>query len=102
MLGMGKPWRAVPFFWTRQYDVSLHYVGHASRWDEVLVEGDVGGRDFIARYYLEGVHLASAAVGRDREMLEEELRFERRIAEAQSGEPPAREPAAAAGIECPA
>jgi NADPH-dependent 2,4-dienoyl-CoA reductase/sulfur reductase-like enzyme/nitrite reductase/ring-hydroxylating ferredoxin subunit len=100
MLGIGKPYRAVPFFWTRQYDVSVQYVGRAAHWDEVVVDGDVSGRDFIARYYDDGAHRASAAVGRDREMLEEELRFERKIAEAQSGVSRAREPAAAAGIEC--
>ena len=67
-----------------------------------ILAGDVSSRDFIARYYDEGVHLASAAVGRDREMLEEERRFERLIADAQSDTSLAREPEAAPGIKCPA
>ena len=101
MLGLRKRYQAVPFFWTKQYDVSVRYVGRAARWDEVVVNGDVSGGDFIARYYDKGVHLASAAVGRDREMLEEERRFEGMIAEAQSDATLVREPVPAAGIKCP-
>jgi NADPH-dependent 2,4-dienoyl-CoA reductase/sulfur reductase-like enzyme len=101
MLGLRKRYQAVPFFWTQQYDVSLRYVGRAASWDEVVIDGDVSSRDFVARYYEKGVHLASAAVGRDREMLEEERQFERMIAEAQSNTSLQREPAAAAGIKCP-
>ena len=102
MLGLSKRYQAVPFFWTQQYDVSLRYVGRAASWDDVVIDGDVGGRDFIARYCDKGVHLASAAIGRDREMLEEEQRFERLIAEAQSDTSFGREPEVAAGIKCPA
>jgi NADPH-dependent 2,4-dienoyl-CoA reductase/sulfur reductase-like enzyme/nitrite reductase/ring-hydroxylating ferredoxin subunit len=102
MLGLRKRYQAVPFFWTQQYDVSLRYVGRAAKWDEVVIDGDVNSRDFIARYYDEGVHRASAAVGRDREMLEEERRFERLIADPQTDAPLAREPAPTAGIKCPA
>lgn len=101
MLGLNQRYQAVPFFWTKQYDVSVRYVGRAVQWDEVVIDGDVSGRDFIARYYDRGVHRASAAVGRDREMLEEELRFEHMIAQSQSAVSPAREPGAAAGIKCP-
>lgn len=100
MLGLKRRYRAVPFFWTKQYDVSVRYVGRAAQWDEVVIDGDVSARDFIARYYDNGVHRASAGVGRDREMLEEELRFERMIAQARSDVSRAREPAAAAGIKC--
>jgi NADPH-dependent 2,4-dienoyl-CoA reductase/sulfur reductase-like enzyme/nitrite reductase/ring-hydroxylating ferredoxin subunit len=102
MLGLRKRYQAVPFFWTKQYDVSVRYVGRASQWDEVVIDGDVSARDFIARYYDKGVHRASAGVGRDREMLEEERHFERLIAQAQSEASPAREPACAGGIQCPA
>jgi NADPH-dependent 2,4-dienoyl-CoA reductase/sulfur reductase-like enzyme len=101
MMGLRKRYQAVPFFWTQQYEVSLRYVGRAANWDTVVIDGDVSSRDFIARYYGKGVHLASAAVGRDREMLEEERRFERLIADAQFDTSLAREPEPAAGIKCP-
>ncbi|HEU4498028.1 MAG TPA: FAD-dependent oxidoreductase, partial [Sphingomicrobium sp.] len=101
MMGLRKRYQAVPFFWTQQYGVSLRYVGRAVNWDEVVIDGDVSSRDFIARYYGKGVHLASAGVGRDREMLEEERRFERLIADARSDTSLAREPEPAAGIKCP-
>jgi NADPH-dependent 2,4-dienoyl-CoA reductase/sulfur reductase-like enzyme/nitrite reductase/ring-hydroxylating ferredoxin subunit len=101
MMGLRKRYQAVPFFWTQQYEVSLRYVGRAANWDEVVIDGDVSSRDFIARYYDKGVHRASAAVGRDREMLEEERRFERLIADARSDTSLAREPEPAAGIKCP-
>ncbi|HET9336303.1 MAG TPA: FAD-dependent oxidoreductase [Sphingomicrobium sp.] len=101
MLGLRMRYQSVPFFWTKQYDVSVRYVGRAAQWDEVVVDGDVSSGDFIARYYGKGVHLASAAVGRDREMLEEELQFERMIAQAQPNAALAREPTPAACIKCP-
>jgi 3-phenylpropionate/trans-cinnamate dioxygenase ferredoxin reductase subunit len=92
MLGLGKRFDSVPFFWTEQYGVSLRYVGHAASWDRVELDGDVGSGDFIARYYDGDKHRASAGVGRDLEILEDERRLER--AAANAGEP--RE---AAGIE---
>ncbi|HEX8840934.1 MAG TPA: FAD-dependent oxidoreductase [Sphingomicrobium sp.] len=89
MLGQRKRFDAVPFFWTEQFGVALRYVGHASSWDRVEVDGDIEGGDFIARYYEGGDHRASAAVGRDLEILEDERGFERMIADksAKSGEP---------------
>ena len=101
MLGLRKRYQAVPFFWTAQYDVSVRYVGRAAKWDEVVVDGDVSRGNFIARYYDEGVHRASAAVGRDREMLEEERQFERMIAHAQPHASLVREPTPTVGIKCP-
>jgi NADPH-dependent 2,4-dienoyl-CoA reductase/sulfur reductase-like enzyme len=97
MLGYERRFAAVPFFWTEQFGVALRYVGHGVRWDEVQVEGDIEGADFIARYYDQGAHCASAAVGRDLAILEDERRFERRIADALSKH---REPRTRSGIEC--
>lgn len=85
MLGLETRFAAVPFFWTEQYGVALRHVGHSSDWDEVAIDGDVAAGDFIARYFERGEHRASAAVGRDLEILEDERRFEQRSA----GGPPA-------------
>ncbi|MES3048629.1 MULTISPECIES: FAD-dependent oxidoreductase [Sphingomonas] len=35
-----------PFFWTGQYDTSLHYVGHVAKPDDRRIEGDVAAGDF--------------------------------------------------------
>ena len=81
MLGLKKVFDTVPFFWTEQYGVSLRYVGHASDWDDLTIEGDLDAGEFIARYHLEGVHRASLSVGRDLDSLKDELKFEQLIAQ---------------------
>ena len=58
---------AVPFFWTGQFGLSLRYVGHAEDWDEVVVDGSLDDRQFVAAYVEGGVVRALAAVGRDRD-----------------------------------
>jgi len=66
----------VPFFWTEQYGTVLRYVGHAARWDELRIEGDLGGGVFTARYFEDGQLRAMASVGMDRANLEDELALE--------------------------
>jgi NADPH-dependent 2,4-dienoyl-CoA reductase/sulfur reductase-like enzyme/nitrite reductase/ring-hydroxylating ferredoxin subunit len=68
---------AAPFFWSRHYDTSIDYVGHAQRWDAIEVEGDIGARDAVVRYRLRGETLAVATVGRELRSLEEEAAMER-------------------------
>ena len=87
MLGLRTRFEDVPFFWTEQYGVALRYVGHAPGWDEVRIDGAIGG-DFTARYYSGGALRASASVGRDRVALEDELLLERRVGEAVPLEAP--------------
>ncbi len=41
MLGEREPFDAVPFFWSQHYDMPINYVGHAEKWDELAVEGDI-------------------------------------------------------------
>ena len=71
---LGRPaWPVgVPFFWTEQYGTTLRYVGHASHWDEVRIEGDFDGGAFTARYFEGGRLCAAASVGMDRANLEDE------------------------------
>ncbi len=84
LLGEKRPYRAVPFFWTEQFGVSLRYVGYAARWDRIEIDGDVAKGDFVARYYDGGRHCASAGVGRDLAILEDERRLEGMIAGAST------------------
>jgi 3-phenylpropionate/trans-cinnamate dioxygenase ferredoxin reductase subunit len=50
MLGKGKPYDAVHWFWSDQYDVNLQYAGFHREWDQVVVRGDPDTRNFIAFY----------------------------------------------------
>ena len=66
----GKPtvYDSVPFFWTRQLGVGLMYVGHAPRWDEILYQGDLESRNFLAFYVLDNRVAAVAGMNRARDM----------------------------------
>ncbi len=50
---MGKPaeYRKPPFFWTRQYDLSLKYAGFPFEFEQIAYSGDVEGGSFLAGYY---------------------------------------------------
>jgi len=79
MCGKDVSYEGVPFFWTNQFDVGLVYVGHAAQWEEIVCQGSVSARDFLA-FYLKGNHvLAVAGMNRDKEMaaIEELLRLGR-------------------------
>jgi NADPH-dependent 2,4-dienoyl-CoA reductase/sulfur reductase-like enzyme len=62
MLGQRERFDAVPFFWSQHYDVPINYVGHAERWDEIVIEGDIAARDCLLRYKSKGRILAVASV----------------------------------------
>jgi len=76
MLGAGKRFDSVPFFWSEQFGTAIRYVGHASGWDQILVDGDMDSGSFAIRYFCEGVHRATASIGRDRDNLEDEIQLE--------------------------
>jgi apoptosis-inducing factor 3 len=65
----GKPtkFRAVPVFWTMQFKFPLRYVGHVEQWDELIVDGDLRSRQFIAFYVKDNHVLAVATSKRDTE-----------------------------------
>lgn len=77
MLGHDLVFDRVPFFWTRQFDSALLYVGHATSWDEIVYQGNVFGHDFLAFYVKDNRVLAVAGMNRDREMaaIEELMRL---------------------------
>lgn len=77
ILGGRRRYDSVPFFWTRQYDVGIDYVGHAGRWDRIEVDGDPSAHDCRVSFVQGGRVLAVATVGRDREALEAEVELER-------------------------
>jgi hypothetical protein len=55
LLGGVEPYMACPYFFSDQYDVSLEFRGVADPLvDELVVRGDLLGREFIAFWLREG------------------------------------------------
>jgi NADPH-dependent 2,4-dienoyl-CoA reductase/sulfur reductase-like enzyme/nitrite reductase/ring-hydroxylating ferredoxin subunit len=77
MLGQREIFDAVPFFWSQHYDVPINYVGHAERWDDIAIDGDIAARDCLLKYKSKGRVLAVASVYRDLASLQAELDMER-------------------------
>lgn len=77
MLGKREKFDAVPFFWSQHYDVQINYAGHAEKWDEISVEGDIASRDCLLRFKRNGRLLAAASISRDIENLKAEVVMER-------------------------
>jgi 3-phenylpropionate/trans-cinnamate dioxygenase ferredoxin reductase component len=52
---LGKPgdFDKLPFFYSDQYDLGLEYAGRGGREDDVVVRGDLDGREYIA-FWLDG------------------------------------------------
>lgn len=77
ILGFRERFDQVPFFWSAHYDVTISYVGHASRWDRVEISGSPEARDCRIEFIAGGKRAAVATIGRDRESLEAEVEMER-------------------------
>ncbi|MBO2011086.1 FAD-dependent oxidoreductase [Hymenobacter negativus] len=76
MLGRQEKFEAVPFFWSKHYDFSIRYTGHAEKWEEAEVSGDLAKQEFSIAYKAEGKTLAVASVKRDLENLKAEVALE--------------------------
>ena len=76
MLGAREAFDAVPFFWSQHYDVPINYVGHAEKWDEIAIDGNIAGRDCLLKYKSGGRVLAVASIYRDLDSLKAELAME--------------------------
>ncbi|MGA9016775.1 MAG: FAD-dependent oxidoreductase [Acetobacteraceae bacterium] len=67
MVGHAVPYEAVPVFWTIQYLKRLDYIGHAERWDNIVLHGDIEKPEFLAYYVKDGVVAAACGLDRDRD-----------------------------------
>lgn len=67
MAGHSVKFRGVPVFWTMQFQFPLRYVGHTEDWDEIIINGDLQKRQFIAFYIKDNQVLAAATSQRDTE-----------------------------------
>jgi apoptosis-inducing factor 3 len=77
MLGYRESFTAVPFFWSQHYEVPINCVGHAARWDELAIEGDISAKDCAIRFKRDGRVVAVASIFRDLDSLQAELAMER-------------------------
>jgi len=84
IIGGRERFDAVPFFWTRQFGVSIKYVGHAERWDDIEVDGSLQGKDCAFTYKLNGRRLAVATISRDRQNLQVEAEMEAELHKASA------------------
>ncbi len=67
MLGQTTRYDAVPVFWTIQYMKRLDYIGHAEKWDRLIIHGDLSAAKFLAYYCLDGEVVAAAGMDRDQD-----------------------------------
>jgi len=61
----------------QHYDVPINYVGHAEKWDDLTIDGDIASRDCLLSYRRNGRVLAAASIYRDVESLQAEVMMER-------------------------
>ena len=69
MLGGGERYAWPPFFWSQHYDISIDYVGHATQWDTIDIDGDIAAHDVTLRYRKGARTLAVATIFRGRDSL---------------------------------
>src|SRR5436305_3131543 len=62
MLGQGKPYDRLPYFFSDQYDVGMEYSGYATAQDEVAFRGDPKGGEFDAFWLENGRVIAGMSV----------------------------------------
>src|SRR5690554_1312808 len=68
--GKLEPYRALPWFWSDQYDLKLQIAGLSQGFDQVVLRGSTEtGRSFAAFYYKEGRLIAVDAINRPREFM---------------------------------
>jgi 3-phenylpropionate/trans-cinnamate dioxygenase ferredoxin reductase subunit len=68
MLGSGKPYDAIHWFWSDQYDVNLQYAGFHREWDELVMRGNPDARNFVAFYVSRGCVDAVVALNRGKDV----------------------------------
>ena len=70
MAGKEELYRAVPFFWTNQQGKRINYVGHATKIDDIIYEGDPEKDDTFLALYVEGGQIkAAAGLKRDQDII---------------------------------
>lgn len=50
------------------HNVKLRYIGHAEKWDDVVIQGSLEDKSFLAFYVKDKQILVVAGIGRDRDI----------------------------------
>ena len=64
--GEAARYKGVPFFWTYHFGKRFEVLGHATQWDDVIVEGILDDQDFVALQVSQGVVVGIIACQRER------------------------------------
>ncbi len=68
MTGKKQEYKGVPFFWTAQSGFNFRYLGYIRNWDNLIIDGEIQSRKFIAYYIKNNMVHAVAGINRDKEM----------------------------------
>ncbi|GAB2470373.1 FAD-dependent oxidoreductase [Promicromonospora xylanilytica] len=88
MLGATDPYDKLPYFYSDQYDVGMEYTGWVdvrAGYDDVVISGDAGKREFVAFWRVDGLVVAGMAVNvwEQMERVEELIRSRRKASTAE-------------------
>lgn len=67
IVGQPKPYEAVPWFWSDQFDLKLQMVGLSEGHDQVVVRGTPESEKFCVFYLRDGVLISADAVNQPKE-----------------------------------
>ena len=68
--GKPKPYSALPWFWSDQFDLKLQIAGLSQEYDSVVIRGDIEGSRSFAAFYMKGNRiLAVDAINRPQEFM---------------------------------
>jgi 3-phenylpropionate/trans-cinnamate dioxygenase ferredoxin reductase subunit len=70
LTGTREPYRAIPWFWSHQYDLKLQTVGLSSGHDRAILRGDPAGRSFSLIYLKAGRVIALDCVNMTRDYVQ--------------------------------
>lgn len=70
ILGLERPYAALPWFWSDQYDVKMQAVGLAMDYDQVLVRGDATAPGFSVLYLRGGRLIAIDCLNNARDFIQ--------------------------------
>ena len=68
MAGQQVVFDAVPFFWTGQFDLKLRYIGHSENYNDIVIQGSLEDKSFLAFYIEDEQVMAVSGIGRDRDI----------------------------------